>query len=140
MVKTTVLLAEDSADDVFFFRRSLQKTGLEAQLQVAENGRQAIDYLARQNSYVDPALSPRPDVIFVDLKMPEVDGFELLEWIGKNFQAPPFQVVVLTSSDEPRDYQKALDLGAHGYFLKPISTEQLASLLAKVQTVAAAKT
>jgi CheY-like chemotaxis protein len=131
MSKTTILLAEDSADDVFFFRRGLQKTGLNAEIKVVENGQEAIDYLTQQNGYAEPMMSPRPDVIFIDLKMPEVDGFELLEWISKNYATPPFEAIVLTSSDEPRDYKKALDLGAHGYFLKPITSEQLSTILTR---------
>jgi CheY-like chemotaxis protein len=131
MSKITILLAEDSDDDVFFFRRGLQKTGLTADLEVAENGRKAIEYLTQQMSFSGPASSPRPDVIFIDLKMPEMDGFELLEWIGKNYGTPPFETIVLTSSDEPRDYKRALDLGARGYFIKPISAEQLTTVLTR---------
>lgn len=129
----TILLVEDSRDDVFFFRRSLEKTKLPATLHVAENGRKAIDYLNNQGRFADAQQHPRPEIVFIDLKMPHMDGFELLAWISQQFREPPFQAMVLTSSDEPRDYQKALDLGAHGYFLKPISIEQLSTLLQQLQ-------
>lgn len=134
MGNISILLAEDSDDDVFFFRRGLQKSGLTADVHVVENGRRAIEYLSQQRAF---STAPQhPDVIFIDLKMPEVDGFELLEWIGKNYETPPFETIVLTSSDEPRDYKRALDLGARGYFLKPISPEQLASVLTRVRVAA----
>src|SRR5437867_7683368 len=125
----TILLVEDLRDDAFFFRHALRKTKLPATLHVAENGSRAIEYLSNQGRFVDVRQYPRPEIVFIDLRMPEVDGFELLEWISKAFAGAPFQAVVLTSSDDPQDYQKALELGAHGYILKPILPERLSEVL-----------
>lgn len=130
----TILLAEDSSDDVFFFRRALEKAGVPAVLHVAENGREAIQYLKKEGRFADAANYPQPEIIFIDLKMPEVGGFEVLSWIAQKLPAPAFQMIVLTSSDEPPDYQKALELGAHAYFLKPISPDQLATIIRRLQT------
>lgn len=124
-----VLLIEDSQDDVFFFQRTLHKTGLRARLQVAEDGKEAIDYFKRENRFAGEAGKPQPHLVFLDLKMPRVNGFELLEWIGKEFPNPPFQILVLTSSDEPQDKDRAFELGAHGYFLKPMSVEDLSAAI-----------
>jgi CheY-like chemotaxis protein len=121
----TILLVEDSPDDAFFFRRALDNTGLKASLHVAEDGQEATDYLTNQGRFSDPEQYPRPDVVFIDLKTPGLNGFELLEWIRVQFAQAPFRAVVLTSSDEPQDHQRALDLGVDAYFLKPISPEQL---------------
>jgi CheY-like chemotaxis protein len=125
----TILLVEDLTDDVFFFRRTLQKTYPSAKLHVVETGREAIEYLANEGRFGDKTTFCRPDLVFLDLKMPEVSGFDLLTWMAKHFCGLPFQAIVLTSSDEPQDYKRALDLGAHGYFLKPISSEQLSGVL-----------
>jgi CheY-like chemotaxis protein len=130
----TILLAEDSPDDVYFFRRALQKSGLEVVLHVVETGQEAIDYLAHRNSFANLADWRLPDLMFVDLKMPEVSGFDVLEWTTKKLEGPPCTVVVLTSSDEPRDYKRALDLGANAYYLKPISAGQLSALFKKFIT------
>lgn len=130
MIKSTVvLLAEDSADDVFFFQRTLSKTNHPVTLHIVENGRVATDYLLNKGAFADAAKFPRPDIVFIDLKMPEMNGFELLTWIYQQFPEVPFRAIVLTSSDEPKDYQQALDCGAHGYFLKPVSVEQLLAQL-----------
>jgi two-component system response regulator len=125
----TILLVEDSPDDAFFFQRALKKTGLKAALHVAEHGQEATDYLTNQGRFSDPARYARPDVVFIDLKTPGLNGFELLEWMRAQFAETPFRAVFLTSSDEPRDHQRALDLGVDGYFLKPISPEQLRAVV-----------
>ena len=129
----TILLVEDLADDVFFFRRALKKASPGAVLHVVETGRQAIQYLANEDCFSDKASFPQPDFLFLDLKMPEVSGFELLNWVAGKFSRTPFEAIVLTSSDEPQDYKRALDLGADGYFLKPITAEQLSHVFTRKQ-------
>ena len=130
----TILLVEDSPDDVFFFRRALNKSGLKAALHVAEHGREAIDYLTNRGRFDDATRYIRPDVLFIDLKMPQMNGFELFEWIRAQFAETPFRALALTSSDEPQDRKRALDLGADGYFLKPISPAQLRAAVARSHT------
>src|SRR6266508_3778617 len=130
----TILLVEDSPDDVFFFRRALNKSGLKAALHVAEHGREAIDYLTNRGRFDDATRYIRPDVLFIDLKMPQMNGFELFEWIRAQFAETPFLALALTSSDEPQDRKRALDLGADGYFLKPISPAQLRAAVARSHT------
>ena len=125
----TILLVEDSPDDVFFFQRALDRTGLKASLHVAEHGQEATDYLTNQGRFSDKARYVRPDVVFFDLKTPGLNGFELLEWIRVRFAETPFRAVALTSSDEPQDHQRALDLRVDGYFIKPISPEQLRAVV-----------
>jgi CheY-like chemotaxis protein len=126
-----ILLVEDSPDDVFFFERALAKVNLPTVLHVAENGRIATDYFLNRGKFSDTQSYPMPDVVFLDLKMPEMNGFELMAWVQKKYGELPFRTVVLTSSDEPKDYQQALDAGAHGYILKPISTEQITAQIAR---------
>ena len=128
----TILLVEDSPDDAFFFRRALDKTGLKVALHVAGDGEDAIDYLTNRGRFNDATRYVLPDVVFIDLKMPHINGFELLQWIRAQFAETPFRALALTSSDEPQDRKRALDLGAHGYFLKPISPDQIRAAVAGI--------
>ena len=123
-----VLLVEDSPDDVYFFKRALGKTQVTVDLLLAEDGVQAIELLRIDVSSTTPP-SRRPDLIFLDLKMPNANGFDVLKWLGSQPFNPPIHVIVLTSSEEPADVQAAKKLGANLYLTKPISPEQLKHLL-----------
>jgi two-component system response regulator len=121
----TLLLVEDLHDDVFFFNLALKRAGLNATLHVAVDGTEAVDYLTNKGKFSDPALCPRPDIIFLDLKMPNMNGFEVLEWIRNNPVEPPLKVVILTGSEEPADKIRAQKLGAMAYLIKPPSPAKL---------------
>jgi two-component system, response regulator len=132
-VPIIVLLAEDSPDDVFFFGHAIQKTGLHSVVHVAADGHQAKDYLLHQGRFADPAAYPPPDIMFLDLKMPHCNGFEVLEWM--NFaQCPPTPVVVLTSSILTEDEARSKALGAALYLIKPPTPEKLRQVLLKFAT------
>jgi len=120
-----ILLVEDSPDDVFFFRRAVNKAGILVDTCVAVDGLEAINYLTNQRQFADPAKFRPPCVMFLDLKLPHVNGFEVLEWLRAHPErtAPP--VVVLTSSDEPEDRERAMRLGATLFLTKPPAPEQL---------------
>jgi CheY-like chemotaxis protein len=129
----TILLVEDSADDVFFFRRAVQKSGLCAAIQVAVDGVEAMDYLLNKARFADAAAHPPPDILFLDLKLPHVNGFEVLEWMGRHAEIPRPPVVVLTSSSQPEDQERAEALGAALFLTKPPAPEQLREALRKFQ-------
>jgi CheY-like chemotaxis protein len=120
-----VLLAEDSEDDAFFFRWTLQKSELECHLVRAEDGAQAIKVLEVAADADGQRRSDCPDLVFLDLKMPSVSGFEVLEWIQAHPFIPPLEVVVLSGSEHTNDIDRALALGASGYYVKPLSPAQL---------------
>lgn len=122
----TVLLVEDLEDDVFFFKHALKRAGLSATIHVGEDGFQAVNYLSHKGQFEDSALYPRPDLVFLDLKMPNMNGFEVLEWLAQNPMNPPLRVVVLTGSEEPTDQVRARELGACGYLIKPPAPDKLA--------------
>jgi CheY-like chemotaxis protein len=128
-----VLLVEDSPDDVFFFRRAVNKSGVRSVTHVAEDGVEAMDYLLNQGRFADAAAHPPPDIMFLDLKLPHVNGFELLEWMRRHAECPPTPVVVLTSSNQPEDQQRAEALGAALFLTKPPAPEQLRQALQKFQ-------
>lgn len=121
----TLLLIEDNEDDVFLMRRALRKSNINLPLQVVMDGQEALDYLAGANKFADRSLHPIPALVFLDLKLPYVHGFEVLQWIRSQEQLRDIPVVVLTSSPEDRDRQKAHALGARAYYVKPPSPEVL---------------
>ncbi len=124
-VNPTILLVEDSEDDVFFMRHAFQKAKVTFPLQVVSDGQAALDYLAGIGPYIDRGQYPVPSLIFLDLKMPYVNGFEVLAWLQGQPTSAEIQVVVLTSSPEERDRQQAKELGARAYLVKPATEEMI---------------
>ena len=124
-----ILLVEDSPDDVFFFRRAVNKSGVSSITHVALDGLEAMDYLLNKGRFADKAAYPLPDIMFLDLKLPHVNGFEVLEWMRRHAECPPTPVVVLTSSNQPEDQQRAEALGAALFLTKPPAPDQLRQAL-----------
>jgi len=130
--KTKILLVEDSEDDAFFFDLALGKTEWPSERIHVTDGGQAVDYL--ETSAKDENW---PDIIFLDLKLPVLTGFEVLEWIkGQSFQ-PPLHVVILSGSDHHADIVRARELGAIDYLVKPVSHEELKKRLSDLVPEAA---
>lgn len=124
-----ILLVEDNPDDVFIFKRVLNEARIVDPVVVIANGQDAIDYLSRQGKYESDPRAAEPSIIFLDLKLPYFDGFEVLEWIRKQPSLQSTAVVLLTGSDENRDHAKASMLGAHSYLVKPPAAEDLRRLM-----------
>ena len=97
-----ILLAEDDDNDIFFMKRALQKADVTNPMHIVTNGQETIDYLAGDGKFQDRTLHPLPDIIFLDLKMPCLDGFEVLAWLGNQPELKNISAVVLTSSAEER--------------------------------------
>jgi CheY-like chemotaxis protein len=117
--KPIILLAEDDDNDVFFMRRALRKADIDLPLHVVTNGQEALDYLGGAGAFSDRDRYPLPSLLLLDLKMPFLNGFEVLAWINTQSSLKEIPVIVLTSSAEERDRQKAAELGAKAYFVKP---------------------
>ncbi len=115
--KKRILLAEDNDGDVFLVRRALEKRGLLHELVLAHNGEEALVWLDRHTGVSNGDAAP--DLILLDLNLPRVDGGQLLSHIRKTDSFSRTPVIVLTSSDSPKDRQMALELGANLYFRKP---------------------
>jgi CheY-like chemotaxis protein len=124
-----VLLAEDDPNDVFFMRRALTKAEITFPLNVVNDGQEAIDYLAGTDKFGDRTQYPLPSLILLDLKMPFLDGFEVLAHMQSQPSLKDIPVLVLTSSAEDRDRQRAAELGAKGYFVKPPTRETVTEIL-----------
>lgn len=125
MAGDTILLVEDSEDDAFAFRRALKKAGVTHRVEVASDGRQALDYLLQVITGGDADRFPPPAIVFLDLKLPYHDGMEILEWIRRQAALSQLKVIVLSGSDEPRDRERAKSLGARGYLVKPATPDDL---------------
>jgi CheY-like chemotaxis protein len=125
-----VLVVEDSPDDVLFIRRAFSKARLVNPLQFAEDGEQAIAYLSGTGGYADRTAHPLPMLILLDLKLPRLSGLEFLAWLrGQQPDLRRIPVVVLTSSRESSDVNRAYELGASTYLVKPVSFDGLLELV-----------
>lgn len=129
----TILLVEDSEDDVFIMQYALKQAHVANPLQVVTDGQMALDYLAGTGSYSDRERFPLPFVVFLDLKLPYINGFEVLAWINKQKALNAPVVVVLTSSDEEKDQQQAYALGARSYLVKPPMPAALMEIFASLK-------
>ncbi len=132
-VRRPFLLVEDDEGDVFLLERALQKIPTQNPVQVVTDGEMAVAYLSGTGEFADRSKFPIPSVVFLDLKLPFKDGFEVLRWILATPTLDNVPVVVLTSSDEQRDRQLADRLGARSYLVKPPTGEMLQELLASFE-------
>ena len=124
----TILLVEDNEDDIFIMQRALKQGGIMNPLQIVTDGQMALDYLGGQGSYADRARFPFPFIVFLDLKLPRMHGFEVLSWIRQQPALNTLSIVVLTSSDEPKDHDNAQQLGLTSYVVKPPTPQVLKAL------------
>jgi len=123
-----ILLVEDLEDDILLIRRAFSKTGLTNPLYVVRNGEEAIAYLMGETPFTNRSEYPLPDLILLDLKMPKVDGFETLTWIRQQPGVRNIPVIVLTSSEELRDVNRAYSLGANSFLVKRMDFEDSTQL------------
>src|SRR5262249_35044362 len=108
MVPTkTILLAEDTEDDAYFFQRAFDQIGFECRLQMVDDGEQAVKYLAGEGTYSDRTAHPFPSLVVLDLKLPRRNGFEVLKWIRHQPQLRTTPVVILSNSNQPIDIDNA---------------------------------
>ena len=128
-----VLIAEDDPTDIFLLQRAFAVAEVPAILHVVRDGQEAIDYLEGEASYADRQAHPLPDLLLLDLKMPKLNGFDVLAWLRRQPGLKRLLVTVLTSSDQPQDINRAYDLGANSYLLKPHSSHELSDLVKRVQ-------
>jgi CheY-like chemotaxis protein len=116
-----MMLVEDDESDVLLLRDAFDSVGADVRLHVAGNGQEAIDYLSGTGRYGDRRQYPMPWLMFLDLKLPLVMGFEVLAWVRQQPALCGLAVVILSSSSMPCDIQKAYLLGANSYLMKPVS-------------------
>jgi len=129
-----ILLAEDDTNDVYFFKRAVDKLAIPNRVHVARDGKEAVAYLNGEGEFADRERHPLPGLIVLDLNMPRQNGFEILKWLQQSPPLDQLPAVILTSSQAQRDVQQALELGAKQYYVKPSSPGKLPELLKEMMT------
>jgi CheY-like chemotaxis protein len=126
---SVILLVEDREDDVLLVRRGFERAKLVNPLMVVRSGEEAITYLRGEGKYSNRSEYPLPDLILLDLKMPGLDGYDVLRWIRTQAHFRALRVIVLTSSEDIYDVDKAYGLGANSFLVKPSSFDNYVELL-----------
>ncbi len=124
-----ILFVEDDPAHAEIALRNLGKSRLANKLVHVEDGQLALDYLFRQGKYADPKSSPRPHLVLLDLRLPKVDGLEVLEKIRNDKELSNLPVVILTTSDAESDIIKAYKYNANSYLVKPLDFNNFADLM-----------
>jgi two-component system response regulator len=124
MESKTILLVEDNPDDEALTLRALKRNNILNEVIVARDGAEALDYLFARAAHSGRDTGKQPEVILLDLKLPKVDGLEVLQQIRQNEYTRRLAVVILTSSNEERDIIAGYDLGANSYIRKPVDFNQ----------------
>jgi CheY-like chemotaxis protein len=127
----SVLLVEDNPNDVELTLSALKEAKLANEIVVTNDGEQALDYLQRRGRHAGRT-TPNPAVILLDLKMPKVDGHEVLRHIRADPELRLIPVVVLTSSREEKDLYSSYDKGANSYVVKPVDFEEFIGAISKL--------
>jgi two-component system response regulator len=127
-----ILLVEDNPDDADLALRALRKSNLANRIEHVSDGAEAIDFLFCTGAYADRQRENRPKVILLDLKLPKVDGLEVLQRIKADPNTSTIPVVMLTSSREEGDLVQSYQLGVNSYIVKPVDFEQFTEAVRKV--------
>ena len=127
-----VLLVEDNDDDLDLTLRALKKRNLSAPVQVARDGAEALDFLFGTGSHAGRNTAEQPRVVLLDLKLPRVDGLEVLKAVKADARTRETPVVMLSSSALAKDMKDAYALGANSYIVKPVDFDQFTQVIADV--------
>ena len=129
MTPQNVLLhVEDDPNDVLLLQRAFRKSNLAVTIQAVNDGDKAVAYLSGANEFADREKFPLPSVVLLDLKMPRKSGLEVLAWIRKEQKLRRMVVIIFTSSKHDEDVNRAYDLGANSYQVKPVGFDMLVDL------------
>ena len=124
-----ILLVEDDRGSQELTRRALDEGKIRNELRIVEDGEEALAYLFRRGKYKDPATSPRPDLLLLDLNLPRVDGREVLEQIRADSKLRRMAVVVLTTSRREEDILRSYELGCNSFITKPVDINQFMQVI-----------
>ena len=113
-----ILMVEDEPQDAILVQRQLAHSGLKHDLRIVETGQEAIDYLSGTGQYSDRHAFPEPSLLILDLKMPGIDGFDLVKWVRDNPNTSELPIIIYSGSISAEDAQRAYALGANAYFAK----------------------
>lgn len=116
-----LLVAEDNADDLEMLQRAFDQLGFNHPVQYVRDGEQAIAYLAGEGRFANRFEHPLPDLFLLDLKMPRKNGFEVLQWVGRQPWLAKMRIIVLTTSGDVYEINRAYALGAASFLTKPLN-------------------
>jgi CheY-like chemotaxis protein len=128
-----VLIAEDDGNDLYLIIAAFEEARMHCPLITVRNGAQAVDYLAGNGEYANRLEHPIPVIMLLDIKMPVMDGFEVLEWLRDQDRFPELLVMVLSGSSLTEDIRKAKALGAAAYRVKPCGYAEYVTLAAEIR-------
>ena len=128
-----ILLVEDNPDDVELTLHAFQKHNLANHVHVVRDGAEALDFLFCTGAYKDRRIENSPSVVLLDLKLPKVDGLEVLRRMKEDPRTQMIPVVVLTSSREDRDIMESYQLGVNSYIVKPVNFEQFTEAVRQIK-------
>jgi len=128
-----ILVVEDNEDHVFLLRHAFQKAGITNPVQVANYGEDAVAYLEGTGRYSNWKEFPLPLIVLLDIKMPGMDGFDVLRWIRQQPGLKALRVAMLTSSDLGQEIKMAYDLGANVFLTKPVDLARLVEMVKVVR-------
>ena len=132
MERKLILLAEDDPDDIYLISEAIDESRLDARVFIVEDGQELMDYLHHRGKFKDEVLSPRPDLILLDLNMPRKDGRTALAEIKSDPSMRGIPVVVLTTSSAQDDLDRSYASGSSGFVTKPASFKGLREVIAKI--------
>jgi CheY-like chemotaxis protein len=127
--KRVILIVEDSEDDVTMLKEAIRRAKVPNPIQVVADGVEAIDYLEGNGRYEDRLSYPFPGTLFLDLKLPRLNGFDVLEWLKEHEECKVIPVMILTASAMEKDVTKAYQMGANSYMVKPGRLDDLRDLV-----------
>lgn len=125
MAESCILVAEDDDDASVLLQEAFREAGLAGRVVLVRDGRETIDYLEGNDLYAEREMYPWPSLLLLDLKMPVVDGFGVLAWWRRHNEGRDLPIIVMSSSNQERDIQRAMELGATSYCVKPCSFQYL---------------
>src|SRR5689334_20462336 len=126
--QAVILVVDDRDDDLVIIKKAFEKARVVNPIITVQGGEEAIQYLKGEGDYSNRDEYPLPSLVLLDLKMPKVDGFEVLEWIRSQPTLQTLRVVVLTSSDHMKDVNRAYALGANSFVTKPVGVDKFLEL------------
>lgn len=130
---TALLVAEDNPDDLFLLQQAFKKAGIAAPFASVSDGVEAIAYLEGEGIYRDRVAHPFPGILLLDLNMPRRNGFEVLEWVRQDERCHRLMIHVFTASARPADLQRAYDLKANSFVVKPTRMDELVEFAKALQ-------
>src|ERR1700757_5030664 len=124
-----ILHVDDDASDTLLIQQACRKANVSFQLHSVSDGETAIAYLRGDNEYADRDRHPLPVLVLLDLKMPRKGGFDVLAWIRKESPFPALPVIIFTASNQEGDIQRAYEMGANSYLVKPVGINTLTEMV-----------